>query len=669
MRVPLGYDDGMKIRPASLLPIAVFLFSLALLIAVGIWYVQTDSLAGPASLHLMQAEWQDTDTTSDATPDTTNRSMPPSVLDSAALPDDWQTARLPSALPLTAPPQGAAATATTTNIRTTWVRFPLSTGVGNMPAGPLVLYGIRIKTDGKVAIYADGRLVHRAQQQGQLWNSLFTPLWVELDPPADAAPLREILIRVQHASDSPVALSSLWLGTAQELRGPYYLRQWLQRELPATLSAAFLLVGIFALFVWFRRRHETSYLLFFNLAAVSFVGHLHYYVSLPIVVDGFAWLTANSLFWLIIVMHLFMRQLHGRRLTWLTRTVIGISLLITLLSLPQIGVLPVFPSTSMLVPLDYAMAVLLGASVAVTGAVCSWHRSREGLLVAVGVGVGTLLGMSDWLLHNNVVSPEGWFLGAYTNAVTFALFGVLMVRRYLNAIVEVEHVNASLAQRLQTREAELELSHQRLREAALRQTISDERQRLMQDMHDGLGSSLISAIRSVEHGGVSDAKVSQILKDCLDDLKLTIDSMEPVEADLLLLLATLRFRLEPRLEGTNIALLWEVQELPALSWLEPSSALHILRIVQESIANILRHTRADHIRVYTEHVSDGVEVSIEDNGQGFDVDKALASAAGRGLHNQRRRAQAIDGVISWTSTADGTRFTLWLPLQRKSAEV
>jgi signal transduction histidine kinase len=107
-----------------------------------------------------------------------------------------------------------------------------------------------------------------------------------------------------------------------------------------------------------------------------------------------------------------------------------------------------------------------------------------------------------------------------------------MYRRYVAAIVEVERVNASLAERLQAREAELELSHQRLRAMEQRQMLSDERQRMMQDMHDGLGSTLISAIRSVEHGGMSDARVSQILKDCLDDLKLTIDSMEPVEADL-----------------------------------------------------------------------------------------------------------------------------------------
>ena len=157
---------------------------------------------------------------------------------------------------------------------------------------------------------------------------------------------------------------------------------------------------------------------------------------------------------------------------------------------------------------------------------------------------------------------------------------------------------------------------------------------------------------------------SQILKDCMDDLKLAIDSMEPVEADLLLLLATLRFRLEPRLEGSGVALLWEVQELPQLEWLDPSSALHILRIVQESIANILRHTRATEIRVGTTAVADGVQVHIGDNGGGFDVAAALGHGGGRGLQNQQRRAAAVDGKVGWNSSAAGTTFTLWLPLRR-----
>jgi signal transduction histidine kinase len=107
-----------------------------------------------------------------------------------------------------------------------------------------------------------------------------------------------------------------------------------------------------------------------------------------------------------------------------------------------------------------------------------------------------------------------------------------------------------------------------------------------------------------------------------------------------------------------------VQELPALNWLDPSSALHILRIVQESIANILRHTRATEIRVGTTVDASGVQVTIEDNGQGFDVEKALGCAGGRGMQNQHRRARSVDGKVAWKSGPAGTQFALWLPLER-----
>lgn len=429
------------------------------------------------------------------------------------------------------------------------------------------------------------------------------------------------------------------------------------------LSMAFLAVGIFALFVWTQRKHEIAYLLFFQLAATSFLRGLHFYSSIPIANDWFAWLTVNSLFWLVTSVHFFLRQLHGRPLVWLTRALVATTVLIAILTLP---VFTVLPNTPKVTPLIYLVAALMGATAGLIGGINAWRVSSEGRLIAIGILICTLLGVDDWLLQNNFISPEGWYLGAYTNAVCFTVFGVLMYRRYVRAISEIEEVNASLALRLQRREAELEMSHQRLREVELRQTISDERQRLMQDMHDGLGSSLISAIRSMESGGMSEHQVSQILKDCLDDLKLTIDSMEPVEADLLLLLATLRFRLEPRLEGTGISLQWEVKELPTLSWLDPTSALHILRIVQESIANILRHTRANAIRVATARDTHGVTISIEDNGHGFDIEHALANASGRGLHNQQRRAQALNGKVSWRSCDTGTLFQLWLPLQRST---
>ncbi|MBF8178858.1 MAG: sensor histidine kinase [Burkholderiaceae bacterium] len=639
----------MSQRP-SLISTMLLIFSVVLLMLVGAFSFGGYSDSS-VDLHAQKIEWQ-VQQSNGYDP------LTPANFDSHTLPAEWQSVDLPFALPIAL--LGQASTMRTPDAtQTTWFRLQLP-DISTRDK-PLALYAARVRTGGTVAIYANGQLVHRAQQNGTLWNSSRTPLWIEFAKTDDSPPLREILIRLEHSAKSQVALSSIWIGSTESLYSRYHVRLWLQQELPAMLSMAFLAVGIFALLVWTQRKHEIAYLLFFQLAATAFLRGLHFYSSIPIANDWFAWLTVNSLFWLVTSVHFFLRQLHGRPLKWLTRALVATTVLVGILTLPLFTLLP---NTPKITPLIYVVAATMGATAGLIGGINAWRVSSEGRLIAVGILICTLLGVDDWLLQNNFISPEGWYLGAYMNAVCFTVFGVLMYRRYVNAINEIEEVNASLALRLQQREAELEMSHQRLREIELRQTISDERQRLMQDMHDGLGSSLISAIRSMESGGMSELQVSQILKDCLDDLKLTIDSMEPVDADLLLLLATLRFRLEPRLEGTGIALHWEVQELPTMSWLDPSSALHILRIVQESIANILRHTRADAIRVATARDVDGVTISIEDNGHGFDIEHALAHANGRGLRNQHRRAQALDGKVSWRSSATGTLFQLWLPLQR-----
>jgi len=211
---------------------------------------------------------------------------------------------------------------------------------------------------------------------------------------------------------------------------------------------------------------------------------------------------------------------------------------------------------------------------------------------------------------------------------------------------------------------ELADSHARLREIEHRQTLAQERQRLMQDMHDGLGSSLVSALRVVEHGRLDEADVAQVLKGCIDDLKLAIDSMESVEADVLLLLATLRFRLGPRLESSGIALRWEVKNVPPLPWLNPKNALHILRILQEAFTNIIKHTHASEIRLSTRAEGECIVISVTDNGCGFDLDKAR-HGRGKGLTNQQNRAQSIGARVDWTSSPSGTCLTLHLPLNRQ----
>lgn len=608
-------------------------------------------------------------------------SVPPPTFDVRQPPQaawHWQDVTLPTRRQ---PEPGAAAPpppGTPTDTQTTWLRIAVPPT--SFAPGPLALYAPHIGTDGTVAIYVGGQLVHRAQPQGMLWNSSRTPLWVPLGTPTERTIPHEIVIRLEHTRGTQVTLSSLQLGQASALRWRYSWRHWVQQDLPAMLNAFFLAIGLFSLMVWLRRRHEKSYLLFFILSVLCFIRGLHFYVDMQVGEDWFSWLTVNSIFWLVTVIHLSLGLLHRKRRTWLTLVTLAVTAAMALLTLP-LAVNPMLPFTPAMMSGIFRVAVALSLAVGVAGMLGARRRSGEAMLVAAGFTACIFMGALDWVLQSNFRHPQSWLSGAdnptlslavlgflFNNALAFLVFGALITRRYVGALAKVEQANTRLAERLNERESALAQSYALLREAEHRQTISQERQRLMQDMHDGLGSSLVTALRVVEsaHDRNDAAYVAEVLKSCIDDLKLTIDSMEPVEADLLLLLATLRYRLSPRLQRAGIALHWDIGDVPRLDWLDPHSALHILRTLQEAFANILKHARATVIRVRTDLAPGGVTVTVTDNGQGFDVDRALRSG-GRGLANQQRRAAALGGRACWKSDTDGSRMMLWLPIERTGA--
>jgi len=586
-------------------------------------------------------------------------SPPPYSMDANALPGTWQAVDLPHAV--TPQRVEAALEDRTGGPRTvvSWYRLrvpPLAPSTQ-----PRYLYIPRWKADGQLAVYGDNRLLYQSHASME-WNSWNLPLWIALDETADAVAPRVILLRMEHPVHAGAGLSSIWLGEESSLHWRYRLRDLLQAQLLVMSSGAFLAVGLFALFVWLRQRDQPLYLLFFGVSATSYLRGMHFYVGserLPIPDAWFSWVTVNSMFWLVTLMHFFLNHLHRRPVRWLNRAVLATTLAMGLATLP---IFTALPSLYVLSSFAYLVLLVVGLTTAAVGLhKALGSRSREGAMLAGWGLLGMLFGVYDWLMQNNYVGIEGLYLGPYATVLAFLVFTYIMFRRYVDAVNDVKKANTTLEDRLQAREAELMLSHQRLREVEQRQTLAQERQRLMQDMHDGLGSSLASALRVVEKGRLGEADVAQVLKGCIDDLKLAIDSMEPVESDLLLLLATLRFRLEPRLESTGITLHWEVNRVPPLEWLDPKNALHILRILQEAFTNIIKHTQATEIRLSTAVEGEWVVVRIADNGQGFSVAQAL-QGGGKGLSNQQRRAQAIGAAVDWASGATGTCFSLRLPI-------
>jgi len=279
------------------------------------------------------------------------------------------------------------------------------------------------------------------------------------------------------------------------------------------------------------------------------------------------------------------------------------------------------------------------------------------LLMTAGLTI-IIFALHDWLLMNHFISRvEGLYIQYAAPAVVIG-FGWLLIRDFVRARDEAERLNRELEQRVAQKTTELEQNYQRLRELENQQLLARERDRIMRDMHDGMGGHLVSTLSMVEAGQVSREQVTEALRAALDDLRLMIDSLDPVEDDLALVLGMYRSRLEPRLTGGPVQLRWQVSDVPPIPNFGPQKVLQVLRILQEAVTNTLKHAHASVLTIGTGSREGRVFIEIKDNGKGL----LPQHGKGRGLSNMRQRAQAINGDLELLSTTEGIIVRLWLPV-------
>lgn len=435
--------------------------------------------------------------------------------------------------------------------------------------------------------------------------------------------------------------------------------------LPRVVTVLALALAGFGIAVWWRRRSETAYLMltFGMLAWVTFLLPFYYYPTDRFEPFGLYWnATAAALPWVVVLNYLFVARLVGARRSMFDTVLLAyaaVSSAITL-SLGWVGDEVFFGLYRLTV---FQLPALVASVAAVMTVRLAWQvRTREAVAVAGALIVECALGVHDALRIRGVLSSDNPVLVPFAALVVLLAFGYAVMRRYVGSLAAAEQSASMLDRQLAERTRELEASHSRLREIERERALADERQRLMREMHDGMGSALMGSLMLVEQGQLDRAAVARVLRDSIDELKLTIDSLEPIGGDLPTLLATLRYRLGRRLEGAGLAFDWSVGDLPVLPWLDANASLHVLRILQEALINVARHAQASAIRIETGADEHFVSVCVVDNGRGFDVEHCLT--CGHGLRNMMRRAQALGGRVTVTSRPGETMLRLQLPRDR-----
>ncbi len=507
------------------------------------------------------------------------------------------------------------------DLPTVWVRYgfePLAFG-----GQPIAVFTNYIRE--RFTLYVNGTDLYRSNaapgDQSFGWNR---PTLV----PVPAALLRpgqnQLVFRIDSVLSRPLLAGRISIGPDRAMAAVYNRQELRDITGPHMINGILGVLTLVAALCWLMRPQERIFGWLVAVGSLWFFRNLHYYiVAAPLDVTVFWNLTTDSIFAVMAVAYGFAAEFfdlpHKRRFTLavVAACALGVASRYGLVLTGHSE----FPSFLVLIPVALATLYVLGRA--------CWQSPRlENFLMFVAVAAATGFGFHDLAAVSSRWAGASFYLQPYGGLMVFAAFGLALGRRMLVALATNEDVNQTLERRVERATFLLNESEATRRELQVASAVEIERERLMREIHDGAGSSL-----------------------------------NP-DGDVVMLLASLRHRMERELKAAGVSFAWKVQPTPALPWLDAVAALHVLRILQEAIGNILAHSRARLVEVHclssVVDGEDGVLVTIADDGRGFDL---TLRPRGRGLANMRARAEALNARFTCDSTIGyGTRLLLWLPM-------
>jgi NarL family two-component system sensor histidine kinase LiaS len=198
--------------------------------------------------------------------------------------------------------------------------------------------------------------------------------------------------------------------------------------------------------------------------------------------------------------------------------------------------------------------------------------------------------------------------------------------------------------------------------------VMEERNRLARDLHDSAKQKAFAALaqlgtaRGVLNGRGNSATIhlneaENLMTDVIQELTFLVQEIYPLALQEKGLVTTLRehiFEWESRNDIAVQMVTRDERRLP----LEVEQALY--RVAQEALANIARHSRARRVDVALVYNDEAVQLSISDDGCGFDVN----AKHGMGLRSIRERIGSIRGTVQVQSApGQGTRLLVQVPIK------
>ncbi len=241
--------------------------------------------------------------------------------------------------------------------------------------------------------------------------------------------------------------------------------------------------------------------------------------------------------------------------------------------------------------------------------------------------------------------------------------------RLIEAIAQIISTTLDRLFTLEALEDELSIQRTRLIEKTEQTAIIQERQRLARELHDSVAQLLYSQVlfsgaglKVLRSGDLSLSeeylsRIHQVAQQALKEMRLLVFELRPSDTLEDGLERAIQRRLDSVERRSNLTVKFYVDEQIDL---EPACELALYYISMEALNNIVKHSGATEVTLSIQGSTDAVQLTIIDNGCGFDTAQ-LDHTAGMGLSNMEERAAAVGGKLEMISTrGQGTRIEVTL---------
>ena len=414
----------------------------------------------------------------------------------------------------------------------------------------------------------------------------------------------------------------------------------------------FILVALF-------RSEQKGLLLWLFLLTFSWSLRSHFYLWFDMPIHGFnrVFYYAEITLFLSVCWPIFIDQWTGRPLKYFRE------LMLAAFAIGALAIaywLAIQQSQNSFSHTEYLLDRLGLAFMACTLARLAWHffRSRDDRYweAALLIMLGVLLAL---FLINTMLWGKNTPYLTLTQPLFLFAFVIAFFARNFRLFQSSAQINSLLKTQLDERTTELEQAHAREKNFVRMEAHVHERKRITRDMHDGLGSHLMSMLMMAKRRRGKHEEYADGLQQVIDEMRLMIDSIDSVGESLTSALSIFRKRVMPKVENAGFAFEWQMAHDCPLPEYGPRDVLQIFRILQEAVTNAIKHSGGDRIDISITPDDDpdtALKISVADNGSGI----LASNERGRGLGNMQSRAEDIGAIIDISGGKEGTSVTLLL---------